>query len=140
MKIAVASESQNQVTKHTGRCRRFWVYDIENGAICNQEFLQFSNQESFRKTSPHNSHPLDGIQVLIARKFGEGLIRHLESRGMQVITTTQTHPEVAVREYLNPSQNNKQLLPESDRHKGHHHQGHCQQHRKRGKNQSLQKA
>ncbi|WP_071515238.1 NifB/NifX family molybdenum-iron cluster-binding protein [Geitlerinema sp. PCC 9228] len=104
MKIAVASQNQHQITAHTGHCRRFWVYECENGEIRDQQFLELSPQQSFHETSPQANHPLDGIQALLARNFGWGLQRHLQSRGIQPIATAKTDPEAAVRDYLDNSQ------------------------------------
>lgn len=33
MKIAVASQNRKEITGHTGRRRKFWIYTIENDAI-----------------------------------------------------------------------------------------------------------
>jgi predicted Fe-Mo cluster-binding NifX family protein len=96
-----------------------------------KQFLQLSNQQSFCKTSPHASHPLDGIQVFIARNFGWGLMRHLQRRGIHPMATTKTDPNAAVWEYLNRAregtlQNNCSFAKNG-------HQGtRCQRRRRRG--------
>lgn len=112
MKIAVACQNQHKITEHTGRCRRFWVYDLENGDLRDssteldqlKQFVELSNQQTFQQTPPQASHPLDGIQVLIARHFGWGLTRHLQSRGIQPITTAKTDPDAAIWDYFDNSQ------------------------------------
>jgi predicted Fe-Mo cluster-binding NifX family protein len=30
MKIAVTSQNRREITEHAGRCRRFWVFDVED--------------------------------------------------------------------------------------------------------------
>ncbi len=37
MNIAVASQNRREITDHTGRCRKFWIYKVENGMIANKE-------------------------------------------------------------------------------------------------------
>jgi hypothetical protein len=76
MKIAVASQNRKQVTGHTGRCRRFWIYEVEAGRIVSRTLLELPIDQSFHAISPQAPHPLDGVQVLISGGVGEGLDRH----------------------------------------------------------------
>jgi len=100
MKIAVASQNRREITDHTGRCRKFWVYEIENGTISNKTLLELSKEQSFHDSSPHESSPLDDVQVLIAGGLGTGLVRRLENRGIKSLVTTETDPDKAVENYL----------------------------------------
>ena len=81
MKIAVASQNKREITDHTGRCRRFWIYEIETGTIANKKLLELPKEQSFHDSSPHDPPPLDDVQVLIAIGMGTGLVRRLENRG-----------------------------------------------------------
>jgi predicted Fe-Mo cluster-binding NifX family protein len=66
MKIAVASQNRREITGHTGRCRRFWVYDIAfNAAIAGRELLELNKSQCFHESSTHDAHPLDYVPVLI---------------------------------------------------------------------------
>ena len=101
MKIAVASQNRREITDHTGRCRKFWVYQIDSETIANKELLELAKEQSFHDSLPHDSSPLDGVQVLIAGGMGTGLIRRLENMGIEPLITTETVPDKAVADYLN---------------------------------------
>ena len=101
MKIAVASQNRREITDHTGRCRKFWIYEIESGTIANKELLELPKEQSFHDSSPHDSSPLEDVQVLLAGGMGTGLVRRLESMGIAPLITTETNPDKAVEDYLN---------------------------------------
>ena len=100
MKIAVTSQNRKTITEHAGRCRKFWVFDIENNKIVDRELLELPKKQAFHESSPHESHPLDGIDVLIAGGLGQGLIMRLELKGISGLVTKETDPEKAVLLYL----------------------------------------
>ena len=100
MKIAVASQNRREITDHTGRCRKFWIYEIENGTIAKKELLEFPKEQSFHDSIPYEPSPLDDMQVLIAGGMGTGLIRRLENMDIEPLITTETNPDKAVEGYL----------------------------------------
>lgn len=100
MKIAIASQNRREITDHTGRCRKFWIYEIENQTITNKELLELAKEQSFHNSSPHDPSPLDDIQVLIAGGMGTGLVRRLENRGVKPLITSEINPDKAVEDYL----------------------------------------
>ena len=118
MKIAVASQNRREITDHTGRCRKFWVYDIENGTIVNKELLELAKEQSFHDSSPHDPSPLDDVQVLLAGGMGTGLIRRLENRGIEALITTEINPDKAVEDYL---QENLITIADEPHEHGHKH-------------------
>ncbi len=101
MNIAVASQNRKGITEHTGRCRKFWIYKIENGTVANKELLELSKEQSFHDSSPNDPSPLDNVQVLIAGGMGTGLVYRLENRGISPLITSETDPDKAVNDYLN---------------------------------------
>ncbi|MEA5574661.1 NifB/NifX family molybdenum-iron cluster-binding protein [Calothrix sp. UHCC 0171] len=126
MKIAVASQNKSSVTDHTGKCRKFWIYDINSSEIVSKELLELSEEQSFHNTSRHHPHPLDGIQVLISGGMGNGLIRRLETQGIEVIITPESEVDCAVNAYLNGSLVRE--TSESCEHKHEHHHRHNHHH------------
>lgn len=100
MKIAVSSQNQTGVTAHLGHCQKFWIYDVDNATVQTKELLQLSKDQSFHESSPQSPHPLDTVQVLISGSMGRGLVRRLESKGIQPIITPETDPDTAVTAYL----------------------------------------
>lgn len=101
MKIAVASQNRKQITGHTGRCRKFWIYQIEQDAVINKEMLEIAKQQSFHESSPLSPSPLDNIQVLIAGDMGTGLVRRLRQKNIRPLITKETNPDQAVQAFLN---------------------------------------
>lgn len=101
MKIAVASQNRRHITGHTGRCRKFLIYQIANGEILSKELLELPEELSFHRTSPRDPHPLDDVAVMINGGMGQGLARRLANKGIMCVITTKTDPDGAVLAYLN---------------------------------------
>jgi predicted Fe-Mo cluster-binding NifX family protein len=100
MKIAVTSQNRRDITEHAGRCRNFWVYDVDDGIILDSVLIELPRESSFHDSSPHAAHPLDGVEVLIAGGMGEGLRMRLARRGIEALVTTERDPERAVKAWL----------------------------------------
>ena len=100
MKIAVTSQNRKNVTEHAGRCRKFWVFSVEDNKVVDRELLELPKEQAFHDSSPHAPHPLDHIDVLIAGGMGQGLMTRLERRGIKSVVTKEDDPETAVVLYL----------------------------------------
>jgi predicted Fe-Mo cluster-binding NifX family protein len=100
MKIAVTSQNRKNVTEHAGRCRKFWIFNIENNTIVDKQLLELPREQAFHDSSAHAPHPLDHIDILIAGGMGEGLMARLERRGIKSVVTQEDDPETAVSLYL----------------------------------------
>ena len=120
MKIAVASQNRKEITGHTGRCRKFWVYTIENNEIVEKELLKLPKEQSFHDSSPFEPSPLDHMQVLITGGMGTGLARRLEQKNIQALITKETDPEKAVKDFLNGTLKTEPFEP--------HEHGHAREH------------
>lgn len=100
MKIAVTSQNRRDITEHAGRCRKFWIYDIENAQTRGKELLELPVAQSFHESSPHEPHPLDEVTVLISGGMGQGMLRRLAAKGIVGIVTEEKEPDAAVAAYL----------------------------------------
>jgi len=100
MKVAVASQNRREITGHTGRCRKFWIYEIESKKIINKQLLELAKEQCFHDSSPQEPSLLDDTQVLIAGGMGEGLVRRLENKGITALITAEIDPDKAVSDYL----------------------------------------
>ncbi|HAS51567.1 MAG TPA: hypothetical protein DCS21_07415 [Gammaproteobacteria bacterium] len=100
MKIAVTSQNRRTITEHAGKCRKFWIYDIDHGQIAGRNLLELPMEQSFHESSPHEPHPLDDVQVLISASMGPGLHQRLIAKGITALMTQETDPDVAVAAYL----------------------------------------
>ena len=101
MKIAVASQNRKEITSHIGRCRKFWIYDIENGTVANKALLELTKEQCFHDSSPQESSPLEHVQVLITGGMGTGLARRIDNMGIKPLITAETNPDKAIEDYLN---------------------------------------
>ena len=122
MKIAVASQNRKIITEHAGRCRKFWIFSIEDNQVVKKELLELPKEQSFHEAASHDPHPLDGIDMLITGGMGQGLVRRLERKSIRGLVTRESDTEKAVELYLSGSL--KTESPEAhDHHGGNHHHG-----------------
>ena len=118
MKIAVASQNRRTIMEHAGRCRNFWIYETDQDKVVRKELLELPKEQSFHDSSPHASHPLDEVQVLIAGGMGHGLSHRLTHKGIVGVVTPETDPDRAVAAYLDGS---LAVLPPGSHDHGHGH-------------------
>ena len=96
MKIAVTSQNRKHITEHAGRCRKFWIFSIEDKEVIEKRLLELPKEQSFHDSPPHEEHPLDDVDVLISRGMGQGLVRRLKRKNIDCQITSETDPETAV--------------------------------------------
>lgn len=101
MLIAVASQNFRTVTGHAGKTRRFLVFDA---APCRppQEVdrLDLPKEMSIHEFKEDGAHPLDKVSVVIAGSAGPGFLNRMAARGVVAITTSETDPVTAIKNYL----------------------------------------
>lgn len=100
MKIAVTSQNRREVTQHAGRCRKYWIYEIEDKQIMGKRILELPLEQSFHESAAHEPHPLDIASVLISGSMGQGMYLRLASKGIIGIVTDEKDPDTAVKAYL----------------------------------------
>ncbi len=100
MKIAVTSQNRREITEHAGRCRKFWIYDIEDKQVIDKTLLEIPVEQSFHESSPLAPHPLDSVAVLISASMGQGMVRRLAAKGIVAIATREKNPDAAVIAHL----------------------------------------
>src|SRR5690554_6725232 len=100
MKIAVTSQNRRAVTEHAGRCRKFWIFTVQDNAIADKQLLELPREQSFHESSVHDPHPLDDIDVLITSGMGSGMVRRLARKNIKGLVTTESDPQTAVTLYL----------------------------------------
>ena len=103
MKIAVTSQNRREITEHAGRCRNFWVFDVEDGRVAGRNLLELPKEASFHDSSSHAVHPLDGVDVLISGGMGSGLQARLARKGIEAVVTPEKDPDRAVSLWLTHS-------------------------------------
>lgn len=125
VKIAITSQNRRTITEHAGKCRKFWIYDIEEDQVVGKTLLELPIEQSFHESSPHDPHPLDAVQVLITGGMGPGLRHRLTVKGINALITPETDPDRAVATYL---QGTLEVGAGSCDHETHQHQHQHQHH------------
>lgn len=100
MKIAVTSQNRKTITGHAGKCRKFWIYQIEEDRVLGRELLELPMEQSFHESGHADAHPLDDVNVLISGGMGQGLRNRLLQQGIQALATSETDPDRAVTAWL----------------------------------------
>jgi predicted Fe-Mo cluster-binding NifX family protein len=98
--IAVCSQNRKTVTEHAGKCRKFWVYQIEQGEVTSKTLLELPLEQSFHAASPDEPHPLDKVDVVIGATMGDGLKQRLAARGITGVVTDIESPDEAVAVFV----------------------------------------
>ena len=99
-RIAVCSQNRKTVTEHAGKCRKFWVYDVEQGRVVGRSLLELSIEQSFHEAKDGQAHPLDEVDVLITGSIGGGLQQRLRQRGILGVVTSESDLDQAVADFL----------------------------------------
>ena len=73
MKIAVTSQNRKAITEHAGKCRKFWIYEIDGKTVVKKTMLELAKEQSFHESHGAGPHPLDGIEVLISGGAGQDI-------------------------------------------------------------------
>lgn len=98
--IAVASHNRHEISGHTGKCRRFWLYEIRERKVKGKRLLELGRDQALYACKPALPHPLDAAKVVISGGIGAGLIARLHARGIAAVVTDETNPDLAVKDYL----------------------------------------
>ena len=100
MQIAISSQNRKTITSHAGKCRNFWVYDIEQGQVRDKRLVELPIEQSFHASHQQFAAPLASINVLITGSMGNGLYLRLKSQGVLPVVTAEENPDEAVRAFL----------------------------------------
>lgn len=127
MRIAVSSQNRKTITGHAGKCRRFWIYEVQDCEVKNRLMLELAMEQTFHESHGAGPHPLEGVNVLISASMGDGMHARLKRMGITGVTTGEANPDQAVAAWLNGTL--KELPPGAP----HHHEGegegeHCHDH------------
>lgn len=97
LKVAVTSQNRRTITEHAGRCRNFWIYQVEQDRILDKSLLELPQNQSFHDHETGTVHPLDAINVLITASMGPNLYQYLKERHVQTFITQEHEPDLAVQ-------------------------------------------
>lgn len=101
MKIAVGTQDFRTVATHGGRTRRFLVFTMESGGEpVEAGRIELAEDEVLHHCGDGRPHPIDAVQVVITGSSGTGFVAHMKRRGIEPVTTSESDPLQAVRDWL----------------------------------------
>ena len=104
MKIAIATKDFTAVSGHAGQTRQWLVYDLSNHRanqlLPRPHRIDRDKEQVLHAFEDEEPHPLDGIDIVVARSAGDGFIRHMKERGSEVLLTGESDPAVAITRIL----------------------------------------
>lgn len=117
MQIAVTSQNRRTISAHAGKCRHFWIYQVEEGALQSRKPLEISQQATFHANRDVFPDALANINVLITAGLGNSLYLRLRQRGILPIVTGESDPDQAISAYLNNELTPLSVIHNNDCHK-----------------------
>ena len=99
MKIAIATNDYTHVAGHAGQARHWLRYDSDSPGA--PERIQLEKAQVFHHWEGEGPHPLDGTAVIIAGSAGDGFLRRMAKRGVQVLLTGERDATRALTAVLN---------------------------------------
>jgi predicted Fe-Mo cluster-binding NifX family protein len=105
MKIAIATDDFENVAAHAGKAVRWLCYDCTPGAGTDAHLrdvrrVELARREVFHYWDDSGPHPLDGVEVIVARSAGDGFLRRMKKRGVAVQLTGETVADAALLKML----------------------------------------
>lgn len=99
MQIAITSQNRRTITEHAGKCRNFWIYQIDQEQPTGRRLVELAIDQSFH-ASQGLPQALAGIDVLISRGMGGKLQQRLIALGIQPLLTDLDDPDRAISDFL----------------------------------------
>ncbi|MEE4277735.1 MAG: NifB/NifX family molybdenum-iron cluster-binding protein [Halieaceae bacterium] len=104
MKIAIASQNRRSVTDHVGRCRRFWIYQLDGESAAEGELLELPKEGTLHALAPDIPPALQGVNVLIAAEINDKLRQRLHRHGIEGRVSACSEPADALAEFVKSDQ------------------------------------
>ncbi|NMG44446.1 hypothetical protein GPA22_11975 [Aromatoleum toluvorans] len=104
MKIAIATDDFTAVAGHAGQARHWLLFDCVPSQAPVGERIELTKAQIFHHWEADGPsgepHPLDGIEIIVARSAGDGFLRRMRQRGVNVLLTSETAAEAALTRIL----------------------------------------
>lgn len=100
MKIAVATKAWETVSGHAGQTRTWLVFDLAGlgagAALPAPERVELTKEQVFHHFHDDGPHPLDGVEMVVTASAGDGFVRHMKTRGAEVVISGESDPTRAL--------------------------------------------
>jgi predicted Fe-Mo cluster-binding NifX family protein len=98
--IAVTSQNRKTVTGHAGRCRKFWLYPLEDAVLGERRLVELTMEETFHGTHGGLPPRLEGITTFISQGMGQGILSRLQRLEVEAWMTKESDIDAALQSYL----------------------------------------
>lgn len=98
--IAICSQNRKTVTGHAGKCRKFWLYPVEDGAPGERRLVEIAKEETFHDNPGAFPLALEGISVMISQGMGQGMLARLARHDIEAWMSPTSDLDEAVQAYL----------------------------------------
>jgi hypothetical protein len=89
------------VAGHAGQSRRWLVFDWEpESAIPEPWRVELEKRQVFHHFEADEPHPLDGVGLIVAQSAGDGFLRRMRRRNVEVLLTGERDPRRALERIL----------------------------------------
>lgn len=101
MEIAIATDDFENVAGHAGQSARWLLFDCQPGCeVGAAQRIALPKAQLFHHWEDTGPHPLDGVEVIVAKSAGDGFLRRMQKRGVAVLLTSEALADGALRKIL----------------------------------------
>lgn len=97
----MASDDGVRLAGHAGQAKHWVVFDCVPGhPLPESRRVDLAAEQVFHHWKDTGPHPLDDIAIIVARSAGDGFLRRMQARGVNVLLTGETDVAAALRSVL----------------------------------------
>jgi len=111
MKIGIASDDKQHISRHFGRSRGFVIADVQENAVRSTSYKMndFTHHSQHGHGESHGGHnhnhdgilkALESCEVVISRGMGRRIYEDLQAAGIQPVITDLGEVEAALQAYI----------------------------------------
>lgn len=132
IKVAInCLKGDDTITGHTGKSRKFWVFQIRDNQIVEKSLLKLERNQTIH-TVLHETgdydNPIFKVNMIITSGIGQGAVNRLGQLGIRAVITPETSVDKAMELLLEGKLPVMAVAEHScnhdhdhDHHHGHHH-------------------
>lgn len=125
-KIAITSQNKRTVTEHAGKCRNFFVYEVDEEGNIKKDMLLLEKEQMLHESlhSEGTENPIFNMNMLLTGSIGQGAVQKLAAKGIRAYIIKETDPDTAIEKLI---QGTLQAYANAHHHhhdNDHEHEGH----------------
>ncbi len=100
IKVAInCLKGDDTITGHTGKSRKFWVFQVKDNQILDKTLLKLERDETihtvFHETGDYDN-PIFDVNMIITAGIGEGAVNRFQQLGIRAVITPETSVDKAM--------------------------------------------